>query len=514
MGRLVRLEALRVTASAASRTITGVATRYGVKASASTGPVTFAAGSISAPDDLKRVKLLVDHDTRQPVGYLSSLTDSDVELLTSFSVPPGDAGDKALADAANGLRDGLSVGVWAEEDGYTIESDGSVTITAGTLREVTLCALPAFDDARVTDVAATKRNESTMPNPATPAFEHHGEAVAAAAAAVPTPVIPDAHAMAQLVAAASAPMAAPVAHTTPRPVSVRAAAELVRSAYLNGGTGAVKAALADVLVTDLDGTQPDGYLGELWTARRVARPFIDSITNKPLPAGLKIYGFRWKVRPEVRTYAGNKTPIHSNKPQTELVDADPRRWAGGWDIDRMLIDRGGPAILEALWQGAVDDYAMQTEAQVAADLLAAATAVPGSTSLTSALVGLGSSAAGIGASIGFVGFAPDVWSGFANLTRDEVPWWLGAGDSINIGTTEGTAGGMRLFSDSTLAPGVVLAGDRNAATYYEEKPPVRVNAVDLANGGVDLGLFGYDGLIVNDERALLKTTVTAPAPLV
>lgn len=511
MGRLVKLGVHRVTASASARTIKGVAARYGEVAGASTGPVSFAVGSITVADDPTRVKLLIDHDARQPVGYLTAFESTDTELTTTFHVPPGEPGDRALHEAANGLRDGLSVGVWAEDDGFRLESDGSVTITAGTLREVTLCALPAFDDARVTDVAATKRNESTMPNPATPAFEHHGEAVAAAAAPVPTPAPA---APAAPVAAAVAPMAAPVAHTTPRPLSVRAAAELVRGAYLNGGTGAVKAALADVLVADLPGTQPDGYLGELWSARRVARPFIDSITNKPLPAGLKIYGWRWLVRPEVRSYAGNKTPIHSNKPKTELVDADPRRWAGGWDVDRMLIDRGGPDIIEALWQGAVDDYALQTETQVAIDLLAAATAVAGSTSLTSALVGLGSQAAGIGASIGFVGFAPDVWSGFANLTRDEVPWWLGAGDSINIGTTEGTAGGMRLFSDASLAPGVVLAGDRNAATYYEETPPVRVNAVDLANGGVDLGLFGYDGLIVNDARALLKTTVTAPAPLV
>lgn len=510
MGRFVKFAAKHVTASASTRTISGVATRYGEKASASTGPVSFAAGSITVSDDPTRVKLLIDHDTRQPVGYLTAFASTDTELTTTFHVPDGEAGDRALHEAANGLRDGLSVGVWAEDDGYQIESDGSVTITAGTLREVTLCALPAFDDARVTDVAATKRNESNMPNPPAPAFEHHGEALgtALAAAVAPVPTAP-----APAVAAAVAPIAAsPVAHTAPRPLSVRAAAELVRTAYLAGGTGAVKAALSDVLVADLPGTQPDGYLGELWRARRVARPFIDSINRAPLPAGLRIYGFKWTIRPQVRPYEGNKTAIHSNKPKTELVDAEPRRWAGGWDVDRILVDRGGPDIIEALWNGAVDDYAIQTEAQVVIDLLAAATAVPASPTLTTSLVGLGGRAAAIGANISFVGFAPDVWAGFANLTRDEVPWWLGAGDSINIGTTEGTAGGMRLFSDPNLASGVVLAGDKNAATYYEETPPVRVNAVDIANGGVDLGLFGYDGLIVNDERALLKTSVVPVIP--
>lgn len=35
----------------------------------------------------------------------------------------------------------------------------------------------------------------------------------------------------------------------------------------------------------------------------------------------------------------------------------------------------------------------------------------------------------------------------------------------------------------------MIAIDKRAADFYEKNPPVRVNAVDLPKGGIDLGLF-------------------------
>jgi hypothetical protein len=74
--------------------------------------------------------------------------------------------------------------------------------------------------------------------------------------------------------------------------------------------------------------------------------------------------------------------------------------------------------------------------------------------------------------------------------------------------------GLRFFVDPSLPAGHVLGGDRNAATYYEAVPaPLRVQAVNIPNGGIDIAVFGYQAVLVNDPRAIVDVTVTA-LPLV
>src|SRR3954447_970753 len=99
-----------LTADAATRTITGRIVAYGARGNTSAGPTVFAAGSIG-PAVPGHVALLLEHDRERPVGYGTALTDSAAALDASFHVPPGPLGDQVLADAAAGLRTGLSVGV-------------------------------------------------------------------------------------------------------------------------------------------------------------------------------------------------------------------------------------------------------------------------------------------------------------------------------------------------------------------------------------------------------------------
>jgi HK97 family phage prohead protease len=510
--RMIHLATKLATASASSRTITGVATTYGQQASASTGPVIIEAGSLHWADDLSRLKLLVDHDQTQPVGYATAVTDSDAELTITFHVPEGDDGDRALTQASNGLRDGLSVGVWMDDDGYTLDADGYVHVMSGMLREVSLCALPAIDDARVSDVAATAhhgRNTMTEENtaPAAPAVAATGTA--------PTPAAPPAPAPAPV------QQAAPVTPPGPsgrRSVSLSQAARITSDIIHAGGSAAdVRAALADVTPASLpaepgqeDAFLRDTWLGQLWSASRVERPWFDLPGTPRDITGLKVYGRRWAVKPQVGPYTGNKAEIPTNVPKIEIADSTPERTAGGWDIDRIYVDLGDASLVEELWIAAVEDYMMKSEAKTVVDLKAEATVVAASPSFTAALTTLGRVAGQLGARISQVGLGSDIWDDFAGLTKDEVPWWLGNGDSINIGETTGTVGGVKFFVDPNLDADEYLAADRRGYTSFEKNPPVRVNAIDLAHGGVDLGLFGYHDVMVNDARTVLTGTVTPP----
>lgn len=481
-----------------ARTITGTATFFGQRANASTGAVIFEPGSLSLPEDLSRVKLCIEHDHHSAVGYAVAADDEGDRLTMRFFVPETPAGDEALASAANGLRDGLSVGAYPEPGGWQyVNGEETTHITRATVREVSLTAIPAFPDARVTNVAAAALDPDTEKETPMENSTPTTETLTTETTGTEAPTVE-----------AATPQAPPILPASATPITVRAAAETAARLITDSAPAAeVRAALKDILPSADKGTGFLGrpsWLGELWTGRRVDRPLIDSITSKPLGRTTKVKGWRWKTRPTVDTYAGNKTEIPSSTMETEAIEATVNRIAGGWDIDRIYVDLGDPDLIEAMWSAAVEDYALKTEAAVATALVAAATDINVSNTLPAALVSLGKEAAGHGSSLSFVAFGVDVWAAFTALKRDEVPWWLGGGDAVNLSTTTATVNGLRLFVDPSLAAGTILAGDKRAATYYEDGTPIRINAIDLPKGGIDLGLFGYYGLLVNDERALFK----------
>lgn len=276
------------------------------------------------------------------------------------------------------------------------------------------------------------------------------------------------------------------------------------------------AALTDVTpaVDAGEGIIRPQWLGELWQATTVARPTIDSIQKRPLN-GLRVYGFRKVIGSDlINEYAFNKGDVPaSGKVTTEPVEADAQGYAGGWDIDRRFIDLGDGSYIRAVFEAAADEYKAKTEASVVADLLAAATAVTGATTVTAALAALGVQAATLGSSISKIQFAPDVWATFVNTATAEVPWWLQKQGTVNLGTVDGNAGGISFNVNVNLPAGTIEAHDSRAATWYEKgETPIEVQAVDIARGGVDLGVFGYGALIINDPRALLKVDLSgAPA---
>lgn len=146
-----------VTASPAARTIMGRILPFGSIGATNQGRFRFAAGTVALPDDPKWVKLLTEHDQRLSVGFAAHLETRPDGIYAVFSVPPGEAGDRALYEAAHGLRDAFSVGV--ELDDATLlrarRNPNTVTEAAGVLREVSLVSVPAFVGARVGSVAAS-----------------------------------------------------------------------------------------------------------------------------------------------------------------------------------------------------------------------------------------------------------------------------------------------------------------------------------------------------------------------
>lgn len=144
------------------RTITGLAMPYGTVASKGGMRFRFLPGSLKW-SDVSRVKHLRDHAV--PLGRALELTEDKAGLTAKLSVARGAAGDELLSLAEDGVYDGLSVGVdfsMDPEDGdVVLARDGVYDVTRADLREITSTAMPAFDDARVTKVAASRAEGDT-----------------------------------------------------------------------------------------------------------------------------------------------------------------------------------------------------------------------------------------------------------------------------------------------------------------------------------------------------------------
>lgn len=141
-----------------TRTIEGLALPYGKLGTKYGLKFRFERGALQWSEPA-RVKLLRDHDPRQAIGYATALTDTSTGLKVRFKVARGAAGDEALELAEDGVLDGLSVGVDFDVAADTVpdpRNKGALLVRRSDLREVSLTAMPSFDDARVTKVAASR----------------------------------------------------------------------------------------------------------------------------------------------------------------------------------------------------------------------------------------------------------------------------------------------------------------------------------------------------------------------
>ena len=145
----------------------------------SAGKVVFEKGAIALPEDPKTVKLLNQHDSRQPLGKATQFTEQEDGIYASFKVSRSNRGSEALILAEEGLQSGLSVGVEVIKS----KQKGNVMfVSAAKLLEVSLVTEPAFKSAQVIDVAAEETPEAVeeiQPTESETAVENTPETVAA-----------------------------------------------------------------------------------------------------------------------------------------------------------------------------------------------------------------------------------------------------------------------------------------------------------------------------------------------
>lgn len=145
---------------AEKRTIRGLALPYGDTAFSDGNRWTFAKGTLR----WNRAKVLVNHQWSEAVGT-AEFEDTDEGLFAVMRIARGAEGDRVLSLAEDGVFDGLSVGLGT--DIKAVLRNGVQHVSSGSIREVSVTPLPAFEAARVTSVAAsaaTNQEETNMEN--------------------------------------------------------------------------------------------------------------------------------------------------------------------------------------------------------------------------------------------------------------------------------------------------------------------------------------------------------------
>lgn len=311
----------------------------------------------------------------------------------------------------------------------------------------------------------------------------------------------------------------PAARTTDRPQSLSSLMpELLDAAEhddIAGFVSTINNALDNVTVADDTGEaflQPS-RIGQVWQAAPEGRPVITSLGGtKPLTSN-KIEGWKWTLpTPAPEAYAGDLAEIPSDAWQTVPVSENATRWAKGNRIDRIYTDLGSADLIASLFSILDRNYEGVSDSAVFADLVAGAVALTGgATSLLNAIAKTYLQLKRIGATPGKFWMAEDLFTQFAELKIADLPAWIA--NATGFVKLDGNISLTNVFDvdvNFDLAAGGFLAYDKRAATPYESAK-VKLEAQVIPNGGIDIGWFAYGGTLINDARAVVKTTVV-PAP--
>lgn len=499
------------------RTISGKIVTWEERGSTSAGATVFEKDSI---DFSKPVKLLLEHEMTKPLGKLIDITATDTGLEATFRLAKTFRADDALEEAATGLRDGFSVGVkineWKNEEGV-------LRIKSSTLQEVSLVTNPAIDSARVAEVAASETTENSE---ATATDEQPKEQQV-------SEVNSEAPIATEAVEAAQAPVVTAstfMAYTKPRvDTNVTAGQYLTAQVRaIQGDTDArdLVAALQIATVSENTGAVPPNYLRDAIGIIDSSRPFIDSIERAPLPAtGMKIF----------TPVLGAQAIVGQTAEGVEFASQDTAvtyqedtvvKFAGANVVNVELFDRGsidGGSFADLLVRELAASYAQKTDAYAAKIAVNACGSTSSSTIYKSIAQGIADSynvmrftpnrlmvaPSGGEDGIDFAGLLGAVDGSQRPLFAAAVP--QNAAGLVSQGSTAGTIAGLQLVVDpnytgdnSNVKYGLVYP---SAAMRFHESPRIELRATQVANGRIEIGLYGYVAVVNRYPTAFRGLTV-------
>jgi HK97 family phage prohead protease len=487
------------------RTITGTIVTWNEQGNTSVGPTVFSADSI----EMKPVKLLLEHDRTRPIGKMvaHNVTSSGIEA--TFKIANTMAGEDALVEATEGLRDGFSVGAQINE--WT-NVKGVMQITSATLDEVSLVTDPAIDSARVSEVAASENEEKKDSDLATADSEKPTEGDQVSDTTAPAPAVEEA------VEAAKANMveaARPAFYTAPR-------LEFTKAKYLENS---VRAKLgdddarqyvmaADDTTSNNAGLIPTRQLTEIINPLSNAdRSTIDAISRGVLPdAGMSFEIPKITAVPTVEDENEGDAIVETGMTNSFLT-VNVNKYAGGQTFSVELLDRSNPVFFDELVRQMEYAYALATDKFVATTIVSSGQLAPTTQANTATgLLGFVAEAAAevYADSLGFARnliVTPEQWSKIMSYNDSGRPIYTAsqpqnAGGAVSPQSLRGNVAGLDLYvsralginlSGAPVGDGSMIVINPDSYTWYESSR-FRLQTNVALNGQIEVAYYGYGAL--------------------
>ena len=452
--------------------------------------------------------LNLEHDRTRRIGKTLSIESTDQGIDATFKIAETTAGNDALVEAQEGLRDGFSVEVSFDE--YETLKDGTVRILAGELTGVALTSEPAIRSARVESVAATEDeqiSDSTIEPEAPQPTEGEDEV---------EDTVKDA-ATAETVEAAQSITATANAvggwKATPR-IEITAAKYLENKVLAaTGDETARQYVLAADNTTDNAGLVPTRQLSEVINGlSTTVRPSIDAISRGSLPdAGMTFEIPKITVAPTVAVVAEDAAFDETDQ-NSAFLSVDVKKFAGQQKFSVELLTRTSPLFYDELLRNMVAAMAKAQDAYVNSVLVAGATAdaTTVATYPTAAeLLGFVSRGAAsvYGATAGLANpFARNIlmntsqWSNAMSLNDAGRPIYnasqpSNAGGVVTPTSLRGNIAGLDLYVTANTAATTdtddsILVINPDAYTWYEGTS-YQLRAESTADGSITVGVYSF-----------------------
>jgi HK97 family phage prohead protease len=484
------------------RTISGTIVTWGEKGNTSAGATVFEKGSI---DFSKPVKLLLEHDRTRPIGKLMDITADDNGIEATFKIAGTIAGDDSLLEAAEGLRDGFSVGVMVDD---WENKQGVMSISAAKLIEVSLVTDPAIDSARVADVAATETPENSEATAAEEQPQEDKVSEINSEAPIATEAVEAAKLEPVAVSAAT-----PVAYTKPRSPITNKATYLEHSvrAALGNDESKLYVRAADDTTSNNAGLVPTRQLTEIINPLSNAdRPAVDSVSRGVLPdAGMSFEIPKITVVPVVQEETEADAIIETGLTNSFLT-VNVKKYAGGQTFSVELLDRSSPAFFDELVKQMEFAYIKATDVAVIAGLVAGGTDGGNRTLDAAGLLDFVSDGSvsiyknTLGTATNIL-VSPEQFGAIMNLADNGRPIYQNLIGNQNQGgnlTGQSLGGnllGLNLRVSRNMAVGAPTADDSlilinpDSYTWYESAR-TRLQTNVALNGQIEVSYYGYGAL--------------------